>query len=284
MGQVAERIVDERQASPPVDRALADSAPRIDSQTHENGRVTRPAINDVGREITAAQNGRYEPRRLGDPARASSARSSTAAAAPRPGARTPRARARAADIGRALRRRGSLPRSFARGNWLDGRRFNPGLGGDDGRRFAPDVPGCRTALLLFRLGARLLLGWRWRRWRRCTRQIEHAHRTLRVGKIDLSGKVQEREQQHRVDRGDGGDRAAAVTRADVGPISHAGSTRTNARRCACVTKGSAQPEADPQSPRRRALDRAVAANARDHQRIRQILAARDQLKTPAERP
>jgi hypothetical protein len=150
---------------------------------------------------------------------------------PPPGAGT-------ADVRRALRRCSALPRCLGGRNLLHRWSLDPRLGSDDRRRFALDVLRCRAALLRLRLGL-LTRARRWRRRRLRFAEIEDPQRALRIAQVDLPGHVQEDEQQRSVNRNHCGDGAAAVARADIGPVGHVQSTPAPAPRCRCVTMRSA---------------------------------------------
>src|SRR5574338_1493802 len=151
VGEVADRRIDGGDAGAPVDDALADEPARVDPEAQEHRGPARPLVEQAAREIAAAKHRRHQARRRDGTAVPAAARAIAPTAAAGAAAQSAGAGPRPANIGRALRRRGALARGLTRGDRLHRRRFDPRLGGRDGRRFAADVLRRRSALLLLRL-------------------------------------------------------------------------------------------------------------------------------------
>ena len=120
---------------------------------------------------------------------------------------------------RTLRRRGSLPRRWARGDLGDRRHHHLRLGGFDGSRFALDVRRRGAAFFLFGLRLDFLLR-RGRGRRRRLPKVEHAHHALLAGQVQFPREIQEGVEQGSVDRDDRYDRCALVPAGDDLSIGH----------------------------------------------------------------
>jgi len=231
--EIADAGIDRRNARASIDRAFADKAACVDAEPEEDGRTARPLIEQVTRKVAPAEHRRNEVRRFRDSIVPSPAWTVSARAAARSIAHSARAGSGSCKGRRSLRWRGSLARRFARGDLRHRRNDDLRLGSLDRSSLAANVGRRRASFLL--LGLRLLrLLLRRRRGRRWGRlgQVEHAHGAFDARHVHFARQVENHESEPSMDRDHRGDRAAAVTRADVRAISHGSSTPRLRVRCA----------------------------------------------------
>jgi len=220
MDEVANRCVDGRHSAAAIDGTLADIASRVDAQSHEYRRARRPFAQHVVREVPAGQNGADEMRRFGDAIVSASPWAVAARAAPSPIAEAAGTRTGATNVGRTLYRGSAGPGCLGGSDLLYRRSHDPWLGNDDRRRFAPNVPGGRSALSFLGLGLLTLLRrGRRRNWRNIA-QVENPKRGLCISEIDLPRHMQQGEKQRRMNGDNRADRPASIAIVYVGPIGH----------------------------------------------------------------